>query len=172
MHQSDGRLLPLLALAVGLVMTGACILWAHARATTVTAGEVFTALAAGDHSQIDLYLADGGDPNITNAEGIPLLHLVVGGAPNPMTLDLLLDHGADPNRKTPSGATALMRASQACALDEVTRLLEAGARVGPLDAEGRGAFDVVCTGEPRRQIVELLRRKLFLQAQGGWTVTD
>lgn len=164
MYQSDGRLLPLLALAIGLVISGACVLWAHGQTSTITASEALVAAAAGEPVVIEHFLADGGDPNITNAEGLPLLHLTVGGMQDGAVLDLLLARGADPNLKSRGGKTALMRAAESCAIGHVVQLLEAGARVGPLDSEGRGALDMVCRGPGRHEILGLLRRKLFQQA--------
>lgn len=167
MFQSDGRLLPILALCAGLVISGACVLWLHAQDASVSAGEALAAAAEADKATLERYLADDGDPNIFAADGRPLLHVALASDQAGAIVDLMLRHGADPNLKTREGETALMQAVAACSLDQVAKLIDAGARVGPVNSKGLSALDLVCRGSARQEIIALLRRKLFLQARGN-----
>lgn len=67
---------------------------------------LFTAANKGDNAQITELLGKGANVNAQNASGsTPLIEAVYNN--HPATVQLLLDKGADPNKRKNDGATAL-----------------------------------------------------------------
>jgi ankyrin repeat protein len=97
----------------------------------IQAGDSVTVLPAeSGFDYLTLVLQHGGDANARNAEGAPLLHLVIGGAGanKQQRVQLLLDAGADIDGIAGNGTTAVMRAvNWGAQFDLAMFLLQAGA---------------------------------------------
>src|SRR5215467_14267782 len=115
------RLLVLALLAVAVVS-----------AQTDTSSPLFAAIERGSTKAVERLLKAGASANAIDADNVPVLMTATLFA-NADMLELLLARGADPNRRGPGGATALMWASPD--IEKMRRLIDHGA---DLRAEDRG----------------------------------
>ena len=111
----------------------------------------------GDHEMVQVLLEYGVDVNTHNKYlDTPLnFALLYGRKIEPKVVQLLVEHGADPNRRGYEGSTALHRASKSGQFEIVRLLIEHGANEEVKDDEGRTPMDVA-SGEQREEIIKLL----------------
>ena len=88
----------------------------------------------GDSPAVTSLLAEGADPNASDAYGWSALHFAVPLAGSEI-VSSLLDSGADPNTRSVGGAAALHLASRQATLRVVLDLLRAGANPNARDGE-------------------------------------
>ncbi len=118
-------------------------------------------------SVCEALLARGANPNLSDsASEVPLDAAASRG--DEAIVRLLLDKGAEVNRKSKSGTTSLHRTSST----NIARLLlERGAEVNAQDEEGRSPLHVAASYD-RRAMVELLlaqKADAKLTNKSGWT---
>jgi ankyrin repeat protein len=115
---------------------------------------LFDALRRGTFSEVERLLAAGTSANSVDTQGTPALMLATLFADARM-VELLLKHGADPNRPDASAATALMWGAQDAA--KVRLLLARGADVNARSKSDRTALVVAAsyprTGESLRLLI-------------------
>lgn len=99
---------------------------------------LFQAVERGAITQIEQYLAAGGDPNARNQKGQPLVAAAVIYR-WPQIVRLLLDHSADPNARDEEGRAPLHHAARS-SMDSVKLLLGAGADARARDNLGKGTM--------------------------------
>ena len=87
-------------------------------------------------------LSRGADPNVLG-EGLPLIN--ASRYADPHRLKMLLDAGADVNRKDDNGSTALMAACEKGLIENVKILMERGGDVDLADRGGKTAMDYAVT---------------------------
>ena len=104
------------------------------------------AARAGDVAAVRQLLARGVDPNAPAGMNAwpPLMHAIHKA--QPATTAALLDGGADVNRSSPEGETALMMAAGYGYSDIVTMLLSRGADPARRDRHGETALDYALAG--------------------------
>jgi ankyrin repeat protein len=119
--------------------------------TDTTRDALFAAVRHGQLGDAERLLNGGASANSVDADGIPALMAATLFADARM-LDVLLKHGADPNRTGPAGTTALMWAVPD--IETVRLLLAHGADVNARSASGRTPL-LVAAAFPRT--VDLLR---------------
>ena len=88
-------------------------------------------------------LSHGADPNALG-EGLPLIN--ASRYADPQRLKMLLDAGADVDRKHDNGRTALMAACEKGLVDNVKLLIERGADIDLADKFGKTPMDFAVTG--------------------------
>ncbi len=94
------------------------------------------AARAGDANRVKLLLADGKDPNQSDAAGgRTALHWAVRNG-NIEIVDILLKGGADINKGDQAGKTALSHAAESGKVDLTRKLIESGADVNKRDLVG------------------------------------
>lgn len=101
---------------------------------------LFVALERGSLTTIEQHLSKGGDPNVRNERGVPLL----GAAAKyqwPQIVRLLLENSADPNARDIQGQTPLHLAAP-WSLDSLKLLVAAGADTSVRDKQGIRAADI------------------------------
>lgn len=103
----------------------------------VNSDQPFIAVEKGDMEFLVQWINEGGDPNITNANGESLLHYAVR---RPRILTYLLSLGGDLDVADNKGETPLIRASWG-QLDSVRLLLSHGANPWKTDHRGENAID-------------------------------
>jgi cytohesin len=89
----------------------------------------------GNHGAVELLLAEGASPDMTDSEGRSALHFAAESG-GPKVLRLLLAAGADPDVDSARGDTALGAAAAAGQLGAVRILLEAGADPNGIGEKG------------------------------------
>ncbi|NXI41960.1 CDN2B inhibitor, partial [Galbula dea] len=100
-----------------------------------------SAAARGDREEVQRLLEEGADPNGTNSFGRTPLQVMMMGSPR--VAELLLRHGADPNRPDPlTGCLPVHDAARAGFLETLSVLHRAGARLDLPDGRGRLPLDV------------------------------
>ena len=115
-----------------------------------------SAVRYGDLEMTQVLLDYGLDVNLQNEIGTTPLGLATyGDFKDPRVIQLVLDHGADPNARRWNNITALHQASELGRIEIVRLLVERGARVEVEDDEGRTPLDVA-SGERRDEILKLL----------------
>lgn len=98
---------------------------------------MFRYIESGATNYIELYLANGGDPNIRNEEGESLLHMAVLHHRH-FAVKVLINHHADINLTTPNGLTPLHYAAQIDNSENMIELLiKLGANIDAQDNNGR-----------------------------------
>jgi len=123
---------PLFAATRAHCFEAAKVLLKHGANCNLSAGpdnETPLALAAS-HDQFDLvqlYMANGGDPNLVMENGTTALVQCMNKVASPKLVEALLTGGADANAKNGEGTTALFQAIQANRVDLMTVLLDNGA---------------------------------------------
>ena len=128
------------------------------------AGELFTAVAAGDLEAINKQLAAGVDVNAKEpaAGSTPLMLAAMSG--QVAAAKLLIEKGADVKAKNTDGNTALHTAAFFCKAKLVTLLLEKGADVNAMNSDGETALGSVSTPwAEAKGVYELLGGLLQLQ---------
>jgi serine/threonine-protein phosphatase 6 regulatory ankyrin repeat subunit B len=116
--------------------------------------QLLQAIRSNDHHKTLEALAQGADPNGTDAKGAtPLIHTAVQG--NPRIAAVLLRRGAKVDKGTPSGLTPLMIASWEGHLHLVFYLLGRGASVNARTNNGATAL-MFAAQEGHRKIVRYL----------------
>ncbi|XP_068032411.1 cyclin-dependent kinase 4 inhibitor B-like [Anomalospiza imberbis] len=124
-----------------------------------------SAAARGDHEEVRKLLQAGMDPNGTNAFGRTPLQVMMLGSPR--VAELLLRHGADPNRPDPrTGCLPAHDAARAGFLGTLAALHRAGARLDLPDGRGRLPLDVAAGG-PHGAVGRYLRDPPPLPGAGG-----
>ncbi|MGH9873341.1 MAG: ankyrin repeat domain-containing protein [Pyrinomonadaceae bacterium] len=123
------------------------------------------AAVAGRAATLKLLLpenADVNEPVFAFSGNVTLLMLMVGAAgtqgqekDDPEGVRFLLDRGADPNRSTREGYTALMYAAQAGRLEDVRLLLDRGANPNAV-ARNKATAILVAKSQNRTATVRLL----------------
>jgi ankyrin repeat protein len=150
----SARLLVIVLFAVGV------------SAQTDTSDDVlFRAIQRGAARDVERALTTDANANAVNSEGATaLMAATLFG--DPRTVDLLLRHGADPNRTGPSGTTALMWAMPD--IEKVRVLLGRGADVNAKSETGRTPL-LVAASYPRTVGIlrVLLDRGADLRAADG-----
>ncbi len=109
--------------------------------------DIIEILFDGDADGLERYLATGGDANAEH-EGNPLLTLACSLALDyPRMVEVLVEHGADVNRRGRKGQIPLVTTSYLGAASTVALLLKAGARVNEADEDiGQTAFMAAAKG--------------------------
>ena len=143
MVRAGMMILVMLALAVPLA---AC----QQRATAND--PVIAKVRANDVGAVQSFLASGGDVNLTDREGNPLMYLASGPQGGPEVAAVLLQAGANVEAKSATGRTPLENAVGWCDVKMVQLLLFAGA--DPLQLGNGRAEEVACKApEDRRYTV-------------------
>src|SRR5712691_4869594 len=130
---------------------------------------LFAAIQRGAVADADRLLKGGVSANVVDADGIPAL-LTATLFANADMVELLLKHGADPNRTGPGGATALMWAVPDS--EKVRRLLTHGAMVNARSDTERTALLVAASYPGTVDVLRLLLDRgadLGAQDRGGST---
>ncbi|NXJ66558.1 CDN2B inhibitor, partial [Rostratula benghalensis] len=113
------------------------------------------AAARGDHEEVRRLLNTGVDPNVINSFGRTPLQVMMLGSPR--VVELLLQRGADPNRRDPrTGCFPVHDAARAGFLETLAALHRAGARLDLPDGRGRLPLDVAAGG-PHGPVARYLR---------------
>ncbi len=148
------RLVLILGLLVGSVALAGC------QSQGTPDDPVFSLVRDNDASRVGQYLAEGGDPNLVNADGDGLLYVASGARGGIEVVNLLLLAGADLDQTSNQGRTPLHTAAAWCNVDIVEALLNAGARTDISNSENKIALDVVCARprERREQVIALFLR--------------
>ncbi|XP_064592345.1 cyclin-dependent kinase 4 inhibitor B-like [Zonotrichia leucophrys gambelii] len=124
-----------------------------------------SAAARGDREEVRRLLQAGVDPNGTNRFGRTPLQVMMLGSPR--VAELLLLHGADPNRPDPrTGCLPVHDAARAGFLGTLAALHRAGARLDLPDGGGRLPLDVAAGG-PHGAVGRYLRDPPALPAAAG-----
>lgn len=97
-----------------------------------TEDPIFTAVRNNDKNAVKTFLAGGGDPNMSNRDGDPLLYVASGPKGGIAVASVLIAAGADVNKPAATGRTPLVNAVSWCDVQMVTLLLAAGANKGKL----------------------------------------
>lgn len=119
-----------------------------------TEGAFAGAVEDGDTGAVDLFLAAGMRPDVTDASGrTPLINAASRG--HDQISRKLLSSGADVNARDRGGSTALMEAAQGDHKETARVLLEAGADVNARDGDGRTAL-VRAAARGHAEMVRLL----------------
>ena len=121
--------------------------------------ELFDALEQADLARCRRALDAGADVDATDArsptfDGGKPLHSAVGFSE---AVRLLLNRGADPNARSASNWTPLMRACNVGCLESARLLLDAGADPSPLNDEGYTAYGRTSGDHP--ELLALLRER-------------
>ena len=121
---------------------------------------IITDVRANNVGAVEAFIAEGGDVNLKDREGNPLLYIAVGPQGGPEVTATLIAAGARLETKSASGRTPLENAVGWCDIEMVQLLLFAGADPMPLD--GGRAADVACK-EPldrRGTVLALIARAI------------
>ncbi len=111
----------------------------------------------GNHRVVELFLKAGMSPNSSDGTGD---FLASAAASHPRMLKLLLEAGADVDRKVRYGLTPLVGSvGSTMSIDSIRMLLDAGADPNIKDNRGRNAFDMVENNREMLQLLEQYRLK-------------
>jgi ankyrin repeat protein len=140
----------ILPLAAALAMLGGALVKA------ADSRDLFAAIRAGDHAQVQRLLDGGADVNATNADGTTaLMHSVIES--DGKMMGLLVSSGAAVNATNVLGSTALMYA--AVNLEKTRLLLERGADVKAKSKSGVTAMSAGVTTFGSTPVLKLLVAK-------------
>ncbi len=144
-----------LALILALLLVSLALAGCQSRG--VPDDPVFSVVRNNDANQLGQYLAQGGDPNLRDANGDNLLYVASGARGGLDVVNQLLLAGADIDKTSNKGRTPLHTAAAWCNVDIVAALLNAGARVDIMNDENKNALDVVCARplDRREQVIAL-----------------
>jgi len=119
---------------------------------------IFSVVRDNNADRVQQYLAEGGDPDLTNDQGDSLLFIASGPRGGLQVVEALLVGGADTGLTSAEGRTALHNAAGWCDVAIVETLLEAGADPMREDGEGRTPADNVCAepADRRAAVLETL----------------
>ena len=116
------------------------VVMSHGGDVNATTKDNITALMlasrTGNVDTINVLLAAGADPNITDAGGYTCLHDAVDVGCNKETLKAIIDHGANINAANKKGVTPLMQAFQVGNINAISVLLDAEADLNIIDQDG------------------------------------
>jgi len=130
---------------------------------------IFAAIQKADNKALVQLLLAGSKADVVNAEGMPaIMAATLWGDPG--TVQILLDHGADPNKADSSGSTALMWAVPN--RQKMIILLSHGANVNARSTTGRTPLLVVAAYPDTLDLVRMLVDKgtdLAARDQAGAT---
>ena len=113
------------------------------------------AIADGDNAAVTDFLNRYPDA-LDRMDGVGLTPLMTAAwCQNPATVKLLLERGADVNKKSFSGWTALMVAAVTGNKDIIEMLLERGADIGVVNTDGRTALTYASSRDA--EVVEWLK---------------
>ena len=107
--------------------------------TTPTTGTLLAALDKKSITGLESLLAQGGDANSTNSEGLSLLQLAVSHGSAGL-VKMLLEHGAKPNAPVKAGDYPLISATKADSTEIVNALIHGGADLNVRDSHGLTAL--------------------------------
>lgn len=97
------------------------------------------------------YLEDGGDPNLKNRDGDPLLYIASGAQGGVAVAKVLIEAGADVNAVSLEGRPILHNAASWCAIDMVVLLLKSDVDLDATNKNDETALDVVCKSPQDRR---------------------
>ncbi|MCB9994350.1 MAG: ankyrin repeat domain-containing protein [Hyphomicrobiaceae bacterium] len=119
---------------------------------------VVTAVVQNDVVTLRQYLAEGGDPNYTTAEGDPLIYLATGARGGLEVTEALVTAGADLSAVNSEGRPALHNAAGWCNVAIVDLLIRSGASLSQTGKNGESLDEVVCARPPdrRQQVLDLI----------------
>lgn len=124
------------------------------RATGSRQNPVFDAIRQGNVSEVQKYLSEGGDPQVSTGRGYSLL-MLAGYNDQPEVARLLLDAGANPDTADRGGNTVLMGAAFK-GLTHIGRLLlDQGATIDRTNPGGQTAL-IYAALFGRTEFLELL----------------
>jgi ankyrin repeat protein len=114
-----------LALAGGLM----CAAWVSNVAYASSADTMIKAVKFDDVSEVKKQLANGGDPNLTDQNGMPILVIAAREKSDKVAAVLIADSKTDLEKLDPAGENAMMLAALNGDLDIVKRLISKNAEV-------------------------------------------
>ena len=124
------------ALAILVLALGAC------QPRAVPNDPIIASVRANDAAAIAAYIANGGDVNLKDREGNPLLYIASGPQGGPEAVAALIAAGARVDTRSAKGRTPLENAVGWCDIQMVQLLLYAGA--DPMGLAGGRAAEVAC----------------------------
>ena len=130
--------------------------------------DVILAVRDRDLKAVEDYLSAGAAVDVMDENGTTALGLAAANADTPM-VELMLFHGADPNRRSRGGFTSLMHAADAGTLGATSALVHKSAHLWLIDDQGRSALDIA-RAWLGVQPEEELRRRLGVSAADVVTV--
>lgn len=120
---------------------------------------IVVAVGHNDTDLVTQYLTEGGDPDLKNRNGNPLMYIASGPRGGKEVLGLLLNAGANPNALSGEGRSALQNAASWCNMEIVKLLIESGANVNLVGKDGEKPIDSVCKSPEGRRaaMIELFK---------------
>ena len=115
---------------------------------------IVSSVRNNDVAALDAFIADGGDVNLTDREGKPLIYLAAGPQGGTEVMARLIEAGAKINATGASGRTPLENAVGWCDVEMVQLLLYAGADFTSL--ENDRVKEVVCKAPADRRASVIL----------------
>ncbi len=141
----------------GLVRTVAVILALSLSAClprAVPNDPIVSSVRNNDVAALDAFIANGGDVNLTDREGKPLIYLAAGPQGGTEVMARLIEAGAKINATSASGRTPLENAVGWCDVEMVQLLLYAGADFTAL--ENGNVNEVACKAPADRRATVIL----------------
>lgn len=145
-------------MATGLVLMALTLGACQPRATPND--PIVASVRANDVAAIDAFIAAGGNVNLRDREGNPLIYLASGPQGGPEGAARLIQAGARIDVTGATGRTPLENAVGWCDVDIVQLLLFAGANPLPL---GKGKAETVACKAPqdrRLQVLDIIAKAL------------
>lgn len=126
---------------------------------------IIAAVRANDVATLEAFVKTGGDVNLTDREGNPLLYLATGPQGGPEVAAILIRAGARLETKSATGRTPLENAVGWCDIDMVQLLLFAGADPSLLGNDKAG--DVACKAPADRRavVIEMIAKAIEKRAE-------